>query len=178
MKKGKLLLLLVTSALTFGSLVGCNVSVDIKSEESSNSADVSSNPASPVSSSSRPSISSSEAGNNSSQSPASSEATSSGAASSQTSDSSEAVTYDWSTAELAIFKDHLYDYYLPHPNKPGVTLTVLEGVSQGVMIGGCIFLEGELAAYASQYRAMYWAPAGMPEPNSEPAPPVQPIALY
>lgn len=157
MKKGKLLLLLVTSALTFGSLVGCNVSVDIKSEESSNGTDVSSNPASSVSSSSRPSISSSsEAGNNSSQSPASSEVTSSGAASSQTSDSSEAVTYDWSTEELAIFKEHLYDYYLPHPNKPGVTLRALEGVSQGVMIGGCTFLEGELASYASMYRAMGW----------------------
>ena len=156
MKKGKLLLLLVTSALTFGSLVGCNVSVDIKSEDSSNGTDVSSNPASSIISSSQPNVSSSETGNNSSQSPASSETTSSGAASSQTSDSSEAVTYDWSTAELAIFKDHLYDYYLPHPNKPGVTLTALEGVSQGVMIGGCIFLEGELAAYASQYRAMGW----------------------
>lgn len=45
MKKGKLLLLLVTSALTFGSLVGCNVTVDAKSEESGNGTDVSSNPA-------------------------------------------------------------------------------------------------------------------------------------
>lgn len=162
MKKGKLLLLLVTSALTFGSLVGCNVNVDIKSEEPSNSSDVSSNPASSISSSSQQNISSnsSEAGNSSSQAPvssnASSEATSSAATSSQPNSSSEAVTYDWSAEELAIFKEHLYDYYLPHPNKPGVTLRAIEGVSQGVVIAGGMFLEGELASYASQYRAMGW----------------------
>lgn len=113
-------------------------------------------------SSSQQSISSSMNGssNNSSQSPsgsdASSEATSSAATSSQPNSSSEAVTYDWNAEELAIFKEHLYDYYLPHPNKPGVTLRAIEGVSQGVVIAGGMFLEGELAAYASQYRAMGW----------------------
>lgn len=157
MKKSKLLLFTVISALSFGSLVGCNVSVDIKSESSNSETNVSSNISSSESKASSQQIisSSSERSSDvSSQLPVESEDSSS--SSTSQGESSEITTYDWSEEDLVIFKEHLYDYYLPHPNKPGVTLRALEGVSQGVMIGGCTFLEGELASYASMYRAMGW----------------------
>ena len=141
MKKSKLLLFTVMSALSFGSLVGCNVSVDIKSESSNSETNVSSNISSSESKASSQQIisSSSERSSDvSSQLPVESEDSSS--SSTSQGESSEITTYDWSEEDLVIFKEHLYDHYIPHPNKPGVTLRAVEGVRQCRMIAVCTFL--------------------------------------
>ena len=157
MKKGKLLLFTVISALSFGSLVGCNVSVDIKSESSNSESEIisSNQPASSAISSSSEQGSASE---NSSQSTAN---TSENSSDSQI-DSSQgsgipAQTYDWTESDLAIFDQYLYSYYLPHPNKPSVRIHVIQEEDPPVVtFGGCYFAEGELATYAALYRAMGW----------------------